>query len=701
MAALTTAPQSWQSTFMTAPTNLWDAAGIKSPIQVGGRTYNALNGSQFFSSIYGKILMQQGKLFKAAGVVEGMIAPNGLTQLKNYIQVMQEAEPLRPTVETVGTCTSYSLTQTADNERIAQGNVLSNTASVARDLIRSTFPTLITNTAVTTLQEQRNKVPNPLNNAIYCILGLPADYEEQVYGQIWVNPSVTVLQTVSDPRSSNAGDFVITDAISDATNSPTSLCSAADSALASDNAYIGDTVFDKKPATYEALMYVGDIPRDAFDIAANRKRSVFQRFTQYARVINSNGLPELRTQASNPVSSIGGFINAGWGTDANTPSTATRTTQVTAEVLLPTIPVGTQLIRMQASDGEDSGAKPSFYRDPVPFDYYCQITRYGLATATDTAIVQSYINSMVVQGSPELRDAFTARAAVGGVFSDKMSLFNTVNGAGLGTSSTDVDRESLIDLSVDALILPQFQSMKLMVEEKGSQYLYGAGRFTNPISSYIYNTATNFNAVAMVRQNISKGINANGLEFGGGSAVNKMYNNTSQGLLSSIPNNNVRNLPVGNFDISAFADIAGDIIANGGADEYLWITDYTGANDIDRTFRTAGSSFRYAPSTNVNGGALDFMSLTIKDIEIAGIRGKLIVLPDLAFLPAAEKGTFYLINPGTPEMPLVIPYFVNSPVSVKSGEQANDRTIKSWGLITETGLATRGFVNNAWVLKRK
>lgn len=691
--------QSAESALLTAPVNLWLNGSVQSDVQIGGVTYNSMSRNMMFRTLVGDVYVNGGVLSRAAAVIEAL-SPRGVEQRMDYQIVTEEVEPLRPMFRTVSIASRFGVT-----EAQAQGNELSSVANAARNLIRSYIPN-----AHTTLQPQVGSSGqpqgNPDNNYLYCLLGVPEDYVEILPNQTFFNTAASVYYN-TDMSSDNYNNWIITDGQL-TTASPTSLASINDT-----NANVKSVVngaFARIPYTYEALVFERWIDQDASDIAARRRIGIFRRFVNYITAAVGAQITLAKNSGMLP---LGEIINAGWGSDVNTPSTTTRTFRVTAEVLLPFIPVGTKIVRGQANDGEASEPKVAFARNPVPQDHYCMITRYGLTQTTDVAaIVGEHQRKASLRAAEYLRSAnentpyrqlasdATLALKSKRAFSDIMFRFKS-NASGLGTIDgreiTDSERS---DLLADYLLFRELQSVKLAIHEKNLQMLFGAGKLQNPVSTLLSNASNNFAGMVYNPNRIARGTNGigvNGQPIQGGSFNDYKFGSFSQGLLRSVPIENTFEMAVGNFDFQRFSEIVGNWIDTSGATEGYMFTDSLGEMQLVNYFLTNGNVYRI----NLTPRIESFTGITIREIDYAGMKIMMVVLPELTWASnRSERGSYTFINFGTEINPTVMPFYVGSPMTILRNEQQNGKLINSVGLRVETGLICRGFKQNAFKIRR-
>lgn len=691
--------QSAESALLTAPLNLWLKGSVESDVQIGGVTYNSMSRNMFFRTLVGDVYVNGGVMSRAAAVIEAL-SPRGVRQMMDYQVVTEEVDPLRPLFRTVSIASRFGV-----NEAEAQGHQLSNVSNPARNLIRQYIPN-----AHTTLQPQvgvsGQLQGNPDNNYLYCLLGVPEDYVEMLPNQTFFNTAVTVYYN-TDMASANYNNWIITDG-NLSTSSPTSIASAADTANGVKSVVNG--AFVRMPYMYEALVFERWIDQDATDIAARRRIGIFRRFVNYITAAVGAQITVAKNAGLLP---LGEIINAGWGTDASTPSTTVRTTRVTGEVLLPFIPVGTKIIRGQANDGEASEPKVSFARSPIPQDHYCMITRYGLTQTTDVAaIVGEHQRKASLRAAEALVDAnentpyrSLAKNAVLSLQSKRAfseTMFNFKSSAdGLGTINPDTLTDSQrADLLADYLLFRELQSVKLAVHEKNLQMLFGAGKLQNPVSTLLSSASNNFAGLVYNPNRVARGrngIGVNGQPIEGGSFNDYKFGSYSQGLLRSVPIENTFDMAVGNFDFHRFAEIVGHWIDTSGATEGYMFTDSLGEIQLVNYFMTNGNIYRI----NLTPRIETFTGITIRDIDYAGMKIMMVVLPELTWATSRfERGSYTFINFGTEINPTVIPFYVGSPMTILRNEQQNGKLINSVGLRVETGLICRGFKQNAFKIRR-
>lgn len=699
--------QAAESALITAPVNLWLNGAVESQVNIGGISYNTMSKNPFMQTLLGDVYINGGAVSKAAALME-TLAPRGTQQLTEYVAITEEVDPLRPIFKSVSIASRFGQNADEAGERVAQGNVLSNTDNAARNLIRTYIPN-----AHTTLQPQRNAAgqaqSNADNNNLYCLIGLPDDYLELLPNQTFFATSTAVFYN-TDPQSQSYNQWIITNGISDATNSPTSIASADDT-----NANIKSvtgSVFSRVPYSYEALVFVQFIPQDASDITARRRIGIFRRFVNYVTVAAGSQINVAKANGLQPLSEL---VNAGWGTDADTPNITTRTKAVTGEVLLPTIPIGTTIIRGQANDGEASEPKVSFGRMPIPQDHYCMITRYGLTQTTDVAAIvgehQRRISMRLAEtlGADNNDNAYSgllrlAKTALANkrAFSDVMFNFKDPNETGFGSlpDGVKLDPEQAALVLSDFLLFRELQPVKLMVQEKGLQYLFGAGKLQNPTSTLLSNRANNFAGLVYNTNRIARGENGigiNGQLLNGEPFDNYKFGSYSQGLLRSVPLENTYDMPAGSFDFQRFALIMAEWLSNSGANEGYLLTDALGEAQLVDYFLTGANVYRIQLTTTID----EYTGISIREIDYAGMRMKVVVIPDLFWaVNQQDRGSYTFINFGTATTPNVMPFYVSSPLRILRNEQQNGKLVNSIGVRVETGLVCRGFKQNAFRIRR-
>lgn len=697
--------QSGLSAFLSAPVNLWLKGSVESSVSVGGLSYNSLANRGMFRSLVGDIYINSGNNAKAATMME-MLSPLGAQQLKDYVVITEEVDPLRPAFDTVP-LEDGQLT----NEDPAQGNVLSGTSNATRDLIRQYFPN-----AHTTIQPQRTFVNgvaqptgNPENNNIFCLLGVPDDYLEILPGQIFFNTAVSVYYN-TNPKSNNYNNWIVTNGVANATNSPTSIASTADQTAGLSN--VSGSAFTRVPYTYEVLMFERFVPQSADDIAARRRRGIFRRLVNYITAAEGSQISAAKSAGILPV---GEFINAGWGSDANTPVAAGGATRVTGEVRLPFIPPGTRLVRGQANDGEASEPKVAFSRAPIPQDHFCMITRYGLLQVTDVAsVISEHQREMAVQ----LANALSAQnqntpyknivdsAAL--MLQSKQAMSDLIfdfksgdNGIGTlsGSALEAIDEKMAAELLGSYLYIRSLPAMRLILQELSLQLLFGGGKLQNPISTPIANSASQFAALVFNPNRVpreTRGMNVNGQLVDGTPFDSVKFGSYSQGLLRSVPIENTFDMPAGKFDFAVFGEFARQWQSQNGADEGYLITDGVGHEQIINAIQTNPTMYReYQPTLDT------FTGISVRNIEYSGMHLKVVVLPELSWATAPqEAGTMTFINFGTPNNANVFPFYCGTPMALLRNEQQNGKLINSIGLRTETGLICRGLKQNAFRIRR-
>jgi len=642
----------------------------------------------FGNALYAQTLLTPTEDVRGARYIE-YETPVGLTKANSFHSTFKNVAPLDHSFNSLALGDG-----TVAQEDLLQGNSVSDRST--RDAIRALTKWQAVHTTLQAQGVNGQRVGNPENNAIACVIGVPFRMSMQMQqGDMFIQTAVSAyMQT--DLRSTAAGELIITNGIANPATSPTSIASIADQNASAQNPeggfnYVTGAVYRKNPGSPEILEYTGyKFPQTAADVAAGRVRCVFLRLRQLRQqMLTAQSLRP--TLAANGVFQSNSLVSAGYSTAnaPNTPSLANDNTPVLVEVRLPAIPVGTRFTMICRADSEGSRSKEFFQNEPYDEEAFVQYMRVGLCGATDFALAEYRALERVVASSGA--DFKLVEFGQGFRFSE--NLFNIGMGAN-GVADIDAFLDD-VDFRSSALALAQMGMVSRAAVQKSYTYLFNTGVDMNPTNFAFGGTQISFVANDPARRPLPLGFGSDLANLDGDpNYESRKARYMTHGLISRIPTKNIYRIS-SNFSFSEMADVLRQILQNGNPSSYDFLLSRRLYNEIIFALSDSRNSiFRIQKQESESVWSVP----EYDGMHINGAALRFIVMPE--FDRQGLSGAGALINVGTAAQPKVFPIYMRLPAFVTGNEMESGAAGRKWGYHMEIGLVFRAPETNGFLIVR-